>query len=97
MKMYLHGLMDIREKAETAISCRRVGDLDLPERSKRYTSSREEEDVATHMCPCGTTIENRTHVVGEREMYKEERDVLDEEMKNLDVCAMEEFGRSTRE
>ena len=30
----------LREKAETAISCR---GLDLPERRKRYTSSREEE------------------------------------------------------
>ena len=29
----------------------RVGDLNLPERGKRYNSSREEEDVATHMCP----------------------------------------------
>ena len=28
----------------------RVGDLDLPEKRKRYTSSRE-EDVATNMCP----------------------------------------------
>ena len=34
------------------------------------------------MCPCGTTIESRTHVVGECEIYKEERDVL-EEMGNL--------------
>ena len=38
----------------------RVGDLDLPERRKKHTSSRE-EDVATNMCPCGT-IENRTHI-----------------------------------
>ena len=49
----------------------RVGDLDLPER-KRYTSSREEEDVATNMCPCGTTIESRTHIVGECQRYKKE-------------------------
>ena len=35
----------------------RVGDLDLPEKRKTYTSSREEEDEVTHMCPCGTTIE----------------------------------------
>ena len=33
-----------------------VGDLDLPERRKRYTSSREEEDA--QMCPCGKAIEN---------------------------------------
>ena len=35
--------------------------------------------MATNMCPCGTTvvIESRTHiVVGECEIYKEERDAL---------------------
>ena len=46
-----------------------------------------------HMCPCGTTIESRTHVVGECEIYNEEQDVLEEEMWKLDVCDMEEFGR----
>ena len=35
----------------------RVGDLDLPERKNKYTSSWAEEDVATNMCLCGTTIE----------------------------------------
>ena len=45
----------------------RVGDLDLPGRRKVYiyTSSREEEDVATNMCPCGTTMESRTHILEE--------------------------------
>ena len=33
----------------------RVGDLDLPERINRYTSSREEE-VDAQMCPCGKVI-----------------------------------------
>ena len=33
----------------------RVGDLDLPERINRYTSSREEE-VDAQMCPCGKAI-----------------------------------------
>ena len=69
----------------------RVGDLDLPEIGKRYTSSRE-EDVTTHMCPCGTAIESRTHIVRECGMYKEERDAL-EETRKLDICEMEEFGR----
>ena len=45
-----------------------------------------------HMCPCGTTLESRTHIVGKREVYKEERDAS-EEMRKLDVCDMEEFGR----
>ena len=44
-----------------------------------------------HMCPCGTTIESRIHIVGE--IYKEERDVSDDEMRKLDECDMEEFGR----
>ena len=57
MKTYLHGPMDYAKKLKQIF---RVGDLDLPERIRRYTSSREEEDVATHMCPCGTTIESRT-------------------------------------
>ena len=47
--------------------------------------------MATHRCPCGTTIEARTHIVGECEIYKEERDALEEEMEKLDVCDMEEF------
>ena len=91
MKTYLHGPVDYAEKLKLLY---RVGDLDLPERRKRYTtSSREEEDVVTHMCPCGTTIESRTHIVGECEIYKEERDVLEEEMRKFDVCDMEEFGK----
>ena len=55
----------------------RVGDLGLPERRKRceYISSREEEKVGAQMCRCGKAIESRTHVVGECEMYKEERNV----------------------
>ena len=48
--------------------------------------------MATHMCPCGTTIESRTHIVGKYEIYMEERDAL-EEMRKLDVCDMEAFGR----
>ena len=38
------------------------------------------------MCSCGTTIESRTHIVGECEIYKEERDALrgrDEEIRRM--------------
>ena len=77
----------LREKLKLRF---RVGDLDLPQRSKRYTSSRE-EDMDAHMCPCGT-IESRTHIVGECEIYKEERDAV-EEMRKLDECDMDEFDR----
>ena len=48
--------------------------------------------MATNMCPCDTTIESRAQIVGECEIYKEERDAL-EEMRKLDVCDMKEFGR----
>ena len=64
MKTYLHGPMDYANKLKLIF---RVGGLVLPETRKRYTStrSREEEDVATDTCPCGTTIESRTHIVGD--------------------------------
>ena len=42
--------------------------------------------MATNMCPCGTTIESRTHIV-ECKIYKEERDAL-VEIRKLDVCDM---------
>ena len=80
MKTYLHGPMDYAKKLKLRF---RVGDLDLPEGRKRYTSSRE-EDVVAHMCPCGTTLES-TQLV-EYETYKKERDVLEEGMRKLDVC-----------
>ena len=36
------------------------------------------------MCPCGKAMESRNHVVGECETYKEEPDVLEEEMREVD-------------
>ena len=42
------------------------------------------------MCPCGKAVESRTQMVGECEMYKEERDVF-EEMRKIDECGMEKF------
>ena len=89
MKRYLHGPMDFAKKLKLRF---RVGDLDLPERRRRYTSSREEEEVDAQMCPCGKAIESRIHIVGECERYKEERDVLEEEMRKIDECDMEQFG-----
>ena len=49
--------------------------------------------MATNMCPCGTTIENRTHIVGECDIYKKKRNALEDGVRKLDVCNMEEFGR----
>ena len=68
-----------------------VGDLDLPERSKRYTSKRVEEEVDKQNCPCGKAIESRTHIVAECELYQEERDVLEGEMRDLDKSGMKSF------
>ena len=66
---YLHGPMDYTKKLKLRVC---VGDLDLPERRKRYrlyrlyssshSSSRDEEDMDADMCPCGTTIESMTHI-----------------------------------
>ena len=65
----------------------RIGDLDLPERRKRYTSSRvEEEDALT--CPCGKVRESRIHIVAEYKLYKKERDTLEEEMREVNEGGM---------
>ena len=44
-----------------------------------------------HRYARGRAIESRTNRVGECEMYKEERDVLEEETRKIDECGMEEF------
>ena len=74
------------ENAETAISCWGPGPT---RKRKRYVSSREEEEIA-QMCPCVKAVESRTHLVGECEICKEERDLL--EMRKIDECDMEKFG-----
>ena len=62
MKTCFHGPMDFAETAEVRF---RGGDLDLPERRKRYTSSRGGgKEVDAQMCPYGKAIESITHVVG---------------------------------
>ena len=53
MKTNLHGPMDYAKKLKLGFG---VGDLDLPEIRKRYTSSREEEEDA-QMRPCGKATE----------------------------------------
>ena len=80
----------LRENAKTKLRFR-VHDLNLPERRKRYTSRREEEEVDEQMFPCGKATQSRTHIVGGCEMHKEERDVIEHEMKEIDGCDMEEL------
>ena len=87
MKKYLHGPMHYAETLSLRLC---VGDLELPERRKRheYASSREEQEVDAQMCPCGKARESKTHIVGEREMYKGKRDVLYEDMREIDEYGM---------
>ena len=75
MKAYLHGPMDAAKNLKLGF---RVGDVDLPERRKIFTSIRVEEEVADKPnCSCGKSTESRTHIVAECESYHEERDVLE--------------------
>ena len=72
MKTYFERPNGLRENAETTISCKGPG----PTREKRCTSSREEEEDP-QMRPCGKAVESITHLVGECQPYKEERDALE--------------------
>ena len=47
MKTYLHGPMDFAKTLKLRF---RVGDLGLPERRKRSTGSREEEEMDAQVC-----------------------------------------------
>ena len=69
----------------------RVGDLDLPERRKRYKSKRVEEGKDKQNCSRGKAIESRTRIVAECEPYQEERDVLEGEMRDLNKSGMKSF------
>ena len=83
-----HGPLDAAKNLKLRF---RVGDLDLPERRRRYTSKRVEEEVDKQNCPCGKAIESRTHIVAECELYQEKRDVLEGEMRDLDKSGMKSF------
>ena len=92
--MYRHGNVlprpnGLRENAETVISCRGPG----PARDKKEVPGipvvRKRKKI--HICALVAKQSSRTHVVGECEMYKEERDVLDE-MSKIDERDMEKFG-----
>ena len=50
----MHGPMDYAKTLKLRF---RVGDLDLPERRKRYTSSPGEEEEDATMCSCGKAVE----------------------------------------
>ena len=44
------------------------------------------------MCTCCKAVERRTRRVGGCERHKEKREVLEEEMRDVDECDMEGFG-----
>ena len=50
-----------------------------------------EEEVDKQNCPCGKATESRTHIVAECELYQEERDVLEGEMRDLNKSGMKSF------
>ncbi|CAB1100395.1 unnamed protein product [Ectocarpus sp. CCAP 1310/34] len=89
MKSYLDGPMDYAKKLKLQF---RVGDLDLPERRKRYSSRRREEEEDRQTCPCGKSEEIRPHIVGECELYRKEREDLEEDMRQRG-CDMDKFGK----
>ena len=64
IKTFLYGPVDY---AKLKLLCRGK-DLHVSETRKRngYTSSREEENVDAHLCPCGTTTESRAPTLDAR-------------------------------
>ena len=88
MKTYLHGPIDYAKNLKLRF---RIGDLDLPERRKRCTSNRVEDDEDAQTCPCGKARESRIHIVVECELYKDERDILEEEMREVNEGDMNLF------
>ena len=55
-----------------------MGYAKTPETATSWACQKEEvQEEDAQMCPCGSAKERRTHTVGESEMYKEKRDVLE--------------------
>ena len=82
IKIYSHRPMD---HAKTLNLQYRVGDLD-----QKDANSRGEEDA--QICFCGKPKASRTRIVGECELCKEERAVLEEEMRKTDEYDMNKYS-----
>ena len=80
MKTYLHGPIDYANNLNMRF---RIGDQDPPGKRKIYTSSRMEEDEEAQTCLSGKARESRIHIVAKCELYEEEWDILDEEMREV--------------
>ena len=63
VETYLHGPIDYAKMLKLL----RVGDLDQPQRRKKYISSRVEEEDGTQGFPC-SNADDRNHMVGECEI-----------------------------
>ena len=88
MKTHLHGSMGYAKTPE--LRCR-VGNLGLPERRNWHTSNRVEEEEGAQEYPCGNADESRTRIVGELDLRKEERNVFEDGISNIDGCDMKKF------
>ena len=65
----------------------RIGDLGLPERRRYvYVPPVVGRRRKMHRCALVAKQQSRTHIMGECEMYKEELDVLEEDMEKIHVC-----------
>lgn len=67
------------------------GGSGLARKKKEYVSNREEEKAYAQHCLCGEAIESRTHTVTECELHKEERDVLEGDMREVGEGGMSSF------
>lgn len=83
MKTDLDGPMDAAKDLELRFP---MGDLDLPER--KHISCRVGEEVDALTCPCGRAMESKVHMVEDCEPYKEERDVLEREVRDVSEGGM---------
>ena len=80
MKTYLHGPMDFAKRVKLQFC---VGNLDLPENVPEVERRRKK----IPRCPLVVKQKRVEHTLWEKcEMYKEERDVLVEEMKLVCEC-----------
>ena len=74
-------LMDLEKTLQLRF---RVRHLELPEKKKRYTYQKsDEEGVDARMCLCGNATGSRSRIAGECERKKEERDGIEKEMGEI--------------
>ena len=86
MKTYLLGLINYAITLKLRF---RVGDLDVPEERGIPEVRRRGKNI--HRCAFVAKKESRTNIVRECEMFKVERDVV-EEMRKIDERDMDKIG-----